>query len=107
MNAWKSLFQQDIILDEQAFTDARKQFEELGDELKDLRSEIETLLETLRQGYNTTAGRKFVKSCEKKLTDPLNDQAIVLQHISETLAQVQATYDPVFTAYTQMNDSLN
>ena len=106
MNAAESLFNKDIVLDEEAFDAAVEDFAELGTQLRKLRVDIEAMLELLESGFDTPAGRKFVRSCKDNLLTPLDEQKAVLEHISETLRQSRRKYSTVFTAYASLQTSI-
>ncbi len=97
------LFARDMVLDQERLNAASKQFTKLSDDMKDLRKDIDKLLEELSVGYNTTAGRKFIEVCRKDLLDPMNDQADVIQHVAENLLLARNCYKSVFTEYESIN----
>lgn len=96
----------DIILDEGAFDKAISDFTDLALELQRLREDTEGLLETLKSGFDTPAGRKFVNSCQNNLLQPLDRQKLVIEHISSTLTEVKGSYSTVFTEYTNLNSAI-
>ncbi|MBQ5335576.1 MAG: hypothetical protein J6Z45_06480 [Oscillospiraceae bacterium] len=96
----------DIVLDEAAFDRAAADFIELSGKVQALRADIEALLQTLQSGFDTPAGRLFVSSCKNNLLDPLDQQKLVIDHISETLRDAKATYASVFSEYDQLNTVL-
>lgn len=98
------VFGEDIVLDEEAFETAIRDFEALGDKLRQLREDIEDMLNLLKTGFNTPAGRKLLQSCEKNLFEPMDAQEIVLKHIAETLAQSKQAYQPVFQEYEALQE---
>ncbi len=97
---------EDIILDEEAFQAASDDFAALSGRLQRLDEEIEDMLVTLQSGFDTPAGRKFVEGCRKNLRQPMNDQKAVIEHISQTLAEVQRMYTKVFGEYEEMNAAI-
>ena len=106
MNFIEAVFNKDIVLDEEAFDSAVKDFEELGTRLENLRKEIDQTLDTLQTGFDTPAGRKFVTSCRNNLIKPLEDQGAVLQHISKTLQQSRQEYASVFMEYAALQATI-
>lgn len=98
---------QDIVLDEEAFDTAARDFEALGRQLQKLREDIEEMLNGLKAGFNTPAGVKFINSCEKNLYEPLDAQKIVIEHISQTLADSRRTYESVFREYEALQTAIN
>lgn len=106
--AWGNVFfDQNIILDEDAFTRASGQFDELAKDMNTLTVEINNLLDELATGFDTPAGHKFIKSCRDKLIEPMRDQSLVIKHVSENLTQARAQYESVFTEYETLNSMLN
>lgn len=106
MGAFSALFNDDIVLDEEAFQKASDDFAALSTRLQNLDKEIEEMLTTLQKGFDTPAGRKFVDSCRKNLRQPMDDQRIVLEHISETLLEVRQMYAAVFSEYDAINTAI-
>ncbi len=107
MGVVSTLFSDDIILDEEAFKKASTDLDALSERLNKLNGEIEDMLKLLEKGFNTPAGRKFIKACQNNLRQPMKDQKAVLEHISQTLKDVSSKYDAVFTEYTNLNSAIN
>ncbi len=101
-----SPFNQDIVLDDQAFATAAADFEALSGRLEQLRRDVEEMINTLKTGYDTPAGRKFIASCERNLFAPLDDQKLVLDHISATLRDSRQAYDSVFREYNSLQSHI-
>jgi len=101
------VFGKDIVLDEEAFSKAIADFDNLQSEMRSLRTDIEQMLSEIEQGFNTPAGRKFIESCKANLLKPLDDQVTVLQHISENIKQSNGEYKSVFEGYRQLNSKIN
>lgn len=102
-----SAFNKDIILDEEAFNTAVREFSELSAQLRQLRNEIEETIEGLKKGFNTPAGAKFISSCEKNLFTPLDKQKAVIDHISGTLTECREQYRSVFREYDELVSLIN
>lgn len=100
-------FSEDIILDEAAFEKAVKDFEGLANQMKQLRLDIESMLTTLKAGFDTPAGRRFVESCEKNLFVPIDAQQLVLSHISTTISESKQAYSSVFSEYEELQKTIN
>ena len=96
----------DIILDDAAFDKAIADFANLAVQLQSLRDDVESLLGELKIGFDTPAGRKFIKSCENNLLLPLDRQKLVIDHISSTLSEVKGSYSTVFTEYENLNTAI-
>ena len=107
MNVTDVVFGEDIVLDEEAFVTAISRFSALEGQMKSLQIEIEDMLNILRQGFDTPAGRKLIGSCEERLFEPIKAQALVLAHISTTLQQSKQAYESVFRAYEELQMTIN
>ena len=100
-------FGEDIVLDEEAFDNAISDFSTLSGKLQNLRTEIEEMISTLRVGFDTPAGAKFINSCEKNLFQPLDAQKVVLEHVSATLRESKQAYETVFREYEELQSTIN
>ena len=100
------VFGEDMVLDEEAFEKAARQFADLSVQLQQLRTGLEDMLLQLKQGFDTPAGRKFVVSCEKNLFKPLDDQKLVLDHISAALLDSKQAYGAVFREYEELHAAI-
>jgi uncharacterized protein YdcH (DUF465 family) len=96
-----------ILLDQEEFNKASNDLAQLSGDLAVLRGKVELMLDTLKSGFDTPAGRKFHKSCEANLITPLNKQKLVLDHISEVLRTANTRYQSVFDAYQELNNAIN
>jgi hypothetical protein len=101
-----TVFSEDLVIDEEAFTKAILDFAELGKQMQKLREDLEDMMNTLRKGFDTPAGTKFIKSCEKKLFQPIDDQKKVLEHITTTLQESKQAYVSVFREYEQLQTTI-
>lgn len=101
------MFEKDILLDEDAFDTAVTEFADLSTRLQKLRGRLEEMISTLQTGFNTPAGRKFVKSCKNNLFDPMDDQKAVFEHIANTLQGSREAYKAVFTEYEELNSAID
>ena len=99
-------FQEDIVIDQDAFNKASTDLQALSTRLNNFKSDVEDMLLELQKGFDTPAGRKFIESCRMNLGAPIADQMLVLQHISDTLNQVIVEYNKVFTSYDEMNNAI-
>ena len=107
MSNWDVVFGEDIVLDEAAFNRAIEDFAALGQQLQKLRTDIEDMLNILKEGFDTPAGAKFISSCEQNLFQPLDAQKLVLEHISGTLTQAKQAYESVFREYEALQAAIN
>ena len=96
-----------ILIDEEVFETAAKDFDELSKYILDLRKEIFEMLQDFKTGFDTPAGRKFCQSCSSGLINPLNQQAVVISHISQNLRQAKNMYQSVFDEYDQIVRYMN
>jgi uncharacterized protein YukE len=96
-----------IIIDEEAFDTAISEFNELSNKLKKLRDEVESMMDVLKDGFNTPAGVKFINACEANLYKPLNEQKLVIDHISATLKESKQAYQSVFNEYDLLQAEIN
>lgn len=106
MGSMDSLLNEDIIIDEAAFNTAVNEFLELSGKLQSLKSEIDDMLNDLKAGFDTPAGRKFLSACDTNLKKPLDDQKLVIQHVSDTLKEVRSAYQPVFQEYESLQSAI-
>ena len=106
MGIVSSVFSKDIVIDDTAFETAAKDFEALGDRISALSVRIDDLLTALKAGFNTPAGATFIRSCENNLRQPIEDQKVVITHISETLRDVKQMYQSVFDEYRELNNMM-
>lgn len=107
MGVMDVVFGEDIVLDEAAFDTAIRDFDALGIQLKKLKMDIEDMMNELKQGFDTPAGRKFIASCEKNLSKPLDAQELVLNHIATTLRESKQAYESVFQEYEALQTTIN
>ena len=57
----------DVVLDDAAFEKAIADFSDLAVQLQSLRDDIVDLLDVLKKGFDTPAGRKFIRSCDYRI----------------------------------------
>lgn len=96
----------DIVLDDEQMKKAAKEYAALADDINKLEKQIDSMLDELAKGFNTPAGRKFIKSCRSSLLQPMKDQALVIDHVSENLKKAQSAYQSVFTEYKKLNSAI-
>ena len=101
-----SVFSVDIVLDEEAFDTAVRDFEALAVQLQQLRGKLEDMLNDLKAGFNTPAGVKFINSCEANLFQPLDAQKLVIDHIADSLAESKQAYESVFREYESLQTAI-
>lgn len=106
MGIISTVFRDDIVLDEEAFSKASQDLAALSQRLQKLDEEISEMLKELELGFDTPAGRKLVGACKKNLQQPMKDQKAVLQHVSRTLADAQNMYSALFREFESLNSAL-
>jgi hypothetical protein len=102
----ESITGKDIVIDEEAFQKASDDLTALSGRMQQLRGDVENMLDTLKTGFDTPAGRKFYNSCHSNLVLPLEQQKVVLDHIAQVLKQSRSKYQSVFDAYRELNGSI-
>ena len=107
MSSPGDMFNSDIVLDEAAFDKAVADFAALSQQLEQLRTEVADMVSSLKAGFDTPAGNKFISACEANLFQPLDAQKLVLEHISETLSQSKQAYQSVFREYEALQTAIN
>lgn len=100
------LFTKNILLDQDAFQTASAKLDQLVADIKSLRSDIEDMLDDLQTGFDSDAGRKFVSAVEGHLLTPLEQQQLTIEFTAGVLKQVIGTYEPSFTQFKVLNDSI-
>jgi uncharacterized protein YukE len=96
-----------IVLDEEAFAKAASDFDDLSQKINSLRKDIESMLDDLQRGFDSPAGHKFMDSCRNNLIKPMEEQKIVVDHISETLRKCTDAYRSVFDEYREVVSFIN
>lgn len=101
------VFNRDITLDQDEFETTSIKLAQLSKDMNDLKKEIQGLLDDLKEGFNTPAGKKFFKAYGKTLIEPMGQQVIVIDHISKNLNEAKQLYSSVFEEYRALNSSIN
>ncbi len=96
----------DLIIDEEAFDKAINELQELVSDIFVLGNEVEDMLDTLQEGFNTPAGRKFMNACRYYVSAPIQMQKIVISHICSSLTAAKNGYVSVFEEYRQLRNSI-
>lgn len=107
MSPANDFFRKNILLDEDEFQEASRRFVALTEEMQSLQQTISSLLEELRKGFDTPAGRRFMNACERNLIYNLKDQADVIKHVSYNLRVARAEYASVFAEFEALNNTIN
>lgn len=96
----------DILLDDDAFESVKKCFEQLSKDIDKLKKDVESELSVLKTGFQTPGGQKFITSFENRLIKPMENQALIIKHVSENLDKAKKKYKTVFIEYKQLNKIL-
>lgn len=96
----------DIILDDQAFEEAKNGLLQLAKDIKSLYNDLNEALKTLQTGFDTEAGRKYVSACRKDILTQMAAQFTVVREITVTLNNAKNKYSGVFTEYENLNNKL-
>lgn len=96
----------DIFLSDENLNKAGKTLDEISADAAAMKEEIDALLQQLSAGFDTPAGRKLVSSTEELLLGPMNDMALLLSHIAQTLRSAKNAYAPVFDEYRRLNSRI-
>ena len=96
----------DIFLSDENLTKAGKTLDEISADAAAMKEEIDALLQQLSAGFDTPAGRKLVSSTGELLLGPMNDMALLLSHIAQTLRSAKTAYAPVFDEYRRLNSRI-
>lgn len=100
-------FETSMVIEEEAFNTAANEFDELSGKIDSLIKDINEMLNDLKTGFDTPAGHKFINSCESTLLEPLDQQKIVITHISENLKTARTMYQSVFDEYREVVQAMN
>ena len=97
----------DMYLDEDAFQAAADDYVKLTEDMRNLRQRINALLDGLREGFDTPAGKAFFESCGMNRLQPLDDQLRGLQHFSDNLRDSKQKYQSVFDEYKSLKNTFD
>lgn len=88
----------DLMLDTDAFEQARKELEAKSAELRTLRSNLSRSFTQLKKDWDSDAGKKFFERFENDLLKNLDDYIKVFEHMSQNLSTASQKYEEVFRA---------
>ncbi|ABN53190.1 MAG TPA: hypothetical protein DEF39_08035 [Hungateiclostridium thermocellum] len=99
---------QDIVLDDMAFHTASAEMKALKERTEALRTKLEEMYKDLTTALDTPAGRQVKITAEEVLLKPIDDFLLVIQHVSDTLAEIIGTgyYKDIFIKFEQLNESI-
>ena len=92
-----------IVIDEEVFDRNVEKLQELVDDIIKLRDDVNDMLLTLKNGFDTPAGRKFYNLCKDNVIDPLTSQKIVISQIAGNLKAARNGYQRVFEEYRELS----
>lgn len=95
-----------ILLDDAKLSEAAIKMTQIASDMTDLKKQIQGLLENMKSGYNTPAGRKFQEVCSTGLLQLFDDQIAVINHVAENLNTAKNEYQSVFDEYRALNNIL-
>jgi hypothetical protein len=95
-----------ILIDQVRFERASSDLAKLCNDLTALQNKINLMLDILMKGFDTPAGKKFHKLCKDGLIEPMEKQRIALDHVSSNLSLARTEYQSVFSAYQDLNNSI-
>lgn len=88
----------DLMLDQDAFSDASEKLKGKCEELRTLRSNIQASFEQLKKDWDSDAGRQFFARFENDLMKNLDDYSDVFEYMSNNLSTASQKYEEVFRA---------
>lgn len=100
--------EQDILLDDTAFTTAASEMKQLKERTEALKDKLHSMYTDMSTALNTPAGEQIKMTGEKVIVKPVENMIKVIEHISETIDQVIDTgyYKDVFIKYEQLNNNI-
>jgi len=88
----------DLLIDQDAFTQAGKDLKNKCEELKMLRSNIVASFEQLKKDWDSDAGKEFFARFEKDLLENFDKHSTVFEYMSQNLSTASQKYEEVFRA---------
>lgn len=100
---------QDILLDDNAFKTASADMKALKTRTEELKTELIDMYKLLKNAMQTPAGAAADLVTMTLLITPINDMALVIDHISATLTEISGSgyYKKVFDKFEELNSSVN
>lgn len=97
----------DIVIDEEVFDRAARNFEELIDKIKALETNVNEMMIRLTEGYNTPAGKKLINACNAYIIGPIVMQEIVIRQVCDNLKLAKNGYQSVFDEYRRLESFMS
>ncbi|MDR2492227.1 MAG: hypothetical protein LBD25_02020 [Coriobacteriales bacterium] len=91
----------DICLDDAAFKTASSDMSALKTRAETLKTKLETMYKELATALDTPAGKQLELTAGDVLVKPIEDLSLVIQHISDTLTEINKTgrYKDIFIEF--------
>lgn len=98
----------DLKLDETKFHNASRDMKALEKRTNDLKTTLEGMYESLASAMDTLAGKEVQLEAKKTLLKPVENMALVVGHISDTLELVIGSnyYKDVFDGFDELKNLL-
>lgn len=98
----------DIVLDDNAFTNASEAMAKLKTRTENLKAELSRMYTELVEALNTPAGEAIEIEAKSVLIEPVERMLLVVEHISSTLDEIIGTgyYKDVFIKFEQLNQNI-
>lgn len=96
-------FNKNILINDEEMKHAVRELKKLSKEYSALKKEIEDSLINLEKGFDTPAGRKFVKTYKQTLIKPMKQQVEVIDHVCTNMSRAELEYRPLFEEYKTLN----
>ena len=97
----------ELFINEEALQRASEEFKELRQKTNALYRDLAALDEELSEGFKTPAGTKFRNSYRFGLLEPVAEQLIVMDHISENLNNARNSYQSIFDEYREIVNDIS
>lgn len=101
--------QEDIVLDQDAFSTASESMQALKTRTEDLKTQMEQMYEDLKKALDTPSGEAVELVSKNVLLKPIEDMLLVIGHVSSTLSDINGSgyYKDVFIKYENLNSKIN
>lgn len=98
--------EEDLVIDEEKFNDAASKMENLKTRINDLKIKLDGMYNDLAGAMDTPAGKEAELEAKKVLMKPVENMALVVGHISDTLNLVigKGYYKDVFTGFEELSN---
>lgn len=98
----------DIILDEDKFSNASDELNQLKTDTEELKKDLSSLYDALENALQTPAGEQMKLTAKDVLIKPIDDLLLVIDHTSKTLTKIigPSYYQDVFVKYRELNQSI-